>query len=56
MLRDYYFHMIKRQRYTEDQPICLQILETLTKGGQNLTYIEEQVSTDVRSALSVSVV
>ena len=44
MLREYYFHLIGQHRIHDDQTICLDILNTLTKGGQNLLYIDEQVS------------
>lgn len=43
MLRDYYFHLILDHKYHEDQPTLLEILVTLTKGGQNLAYIDQQV-------------
>ena len=43
MLREYYFHLIGQHRIHDDQTICLDILNTLTKGGQNLLYIDEQV-------------
>ncbi|KAF6037719.1 TSC2 [Bugula neritina] len=43
MLRDYYFLLIFKHQFREDQPLLLRMLVTLTKDGHNLSYIDQQI-------------